>query len=213
MISEKDRKTLEAAFANLTNDVRILLFAKEDCETGTIARGLAEEVAALSDRLVLEVFDTEKDADSVSEYGIARTPAVVVAGESDYGIRFYGVPAGHEFTAFVETIIAVGVRNAMLEPEVTAELEKINGPVHIEVLVSPSCPYCAVAVRTLARFAMVSDHIRTDQIEIGEFADVAEKYNVQGVPKTVVNGKDEIFGAIPDIEFAEKIVESVSGGK
>ena len=53
-------------------------------------------------------------------------------------VRFYGVPAGYEFNVLIEDIMDVGKRNPGLSKEVMAELAKIDSPVHMQALISPT---------------------------------------------------------------------------
>jgi alkyl hydroperoxide reductase subunit AhpF len=95
-----------------TNEVTILLFTqKEGCHFCTIARELLEELTALSGQLKLEIHDFVENSDLVRKYAVDKTPAIALIGEKDYGIRFYGIPAGHEFTALVEDLIDVSRRD------------------------------------------------------------------------------------------------------
>jgi predicted DsbA family dithiol-disulfide isomerase len=55
------------------------------------------------------------------------------------------------------------------------------------------------------QFAMENDNIRADMIEVNEFPQLATKYNVMGIPKTVINESIEIVGMQPEEEFARKI--------
>ncbi len=77
----------------------------------------------------------------------------------------------------------------------------IDRPMHIQVFVTPTCPYCPRAVRLTHQFAMKSDLIRADMIESTEFPQLANRYEVMAVPKVVIN--DTIFseGALPEPHF------------
>jgi alkyl hydroperoxide reductase subunit AhpF len=103
-----------------------------------MTRGLLEEVAALSEKISLEAYDFVKEADLAKKYGIDKIPATALLGDRDYGIRFYGVPAGYEFTSLIEDIIDVSKRDSGLPKELLDELSKIDKPVHIQILISPT---------------------------------------------------------------------------
>ena len=78
------------------------------------------------------------EADLAKKYGVDKIPAIILVCDRDYGIRFYGVPAGYEFAALVEDIKDVGGRDPGLSKEVMAELAKVDQPVHMQVLISPT---------------------------------------------------------------------------
>lgn len=139
MIQEKDRKQISTLFSALQNEVKIITFTQEfECEFCRMNRELFEELKGLSEKITVEVYDFVKDADIVKKYNIDKIPATVLFGERDYGIRFYGVPAGYEFTSLIEDIIDVGRREPNLPKDILIELAKIDQHVHIQVLVSPT---------------------------------------------------------------------------
>lgn len=138
-IQEKDRKQLMYLFNTVKNDVKVVMFTQDfECSHCTMTRELLEEVKGLSDRISLEVHDFVKDADIVKQYGIDKIPATIILGDRDYGIRFYGMPAGYEFTAFIEDIIDAGRREPNLPQDILTELTKVDRPVHVQVLTSPA---------------------------------------------------------------------------
>jgi alkyl hydroperoxide reductase subunit AhpF len=103
-----------------------------------MTRELLQEVKELSEKISLEIYDFVKDANAVKQYNIVRIPATVIAGDRDYGIRFYGMPAGYEFTSLVEDIVDVSIRKPNLSTDVLSELDKVDRPVHIQVMISPT---------------------------------------------------------------------------
>ncbi|MHC4251629.1 MAG: protein disulfide oxidoreductase, partial [Planctomycetota bacterium] len=172
-------------------------------------RELVEELAGLSDKLTVEVLDFVKDKARADELKVDKIPALAIIGVKDYGIRLFGVPAGYEFSTLIEDIVMVGKREHGLPEDVVKELAKVNSPVHMQVVVSPTCPYCPRAVLTAHRFAMVSDHIRGDMVEGSEFPHLVVKYGVQGVPHTVINEEHSFVGALPEAEAAKAVLKAI----
>lgn len=210
MLKEEDRKAVSKRFEEIAEPVKIVMFTQEvECEYCSATRELALELAGLSDKLTLEVLDFVKDKARADDLGVDKIPAVAIMGDRDYGIRFFGVPAGYEFSALIEDIVMVGRREHGLPKEITDELAKLDSPVHMQVVVSPTCPYCPRAVLTAHRFAMASDKIRGDMVEGSEFPHLVVKYGVQGVPHTVINEEHSFVGALPEAEAAKAVLEAV----
>jgi glutaredoxin-like protein len=134
-------------------------------------------------------------------------PALVVAGEQDYGIRFYGVPAGYEFTTLLNAIQIVGTGNTGLKPETRQALTRITSPVGIDVFVTLTCPYCPMMAGMAHRFAMENPHITASVIDAQEFPVLANYYQVAAVPKTVINGIHHLEGAMPEERFLAEIMK------
>lgn len=210
LISEQDRIQLQGILKSLENETKILLFTQEfECQHCTIAREMLEEVSGLSEKISLEVYDFVKDKEHADRYAIDKIPAILLLGSKDYGIRFFGVPAGYEFTTFIEDIISVSKGDSDLPGDVLSSLARIQNPVHIQVLVSPTCPYCAHAVRTAHRFAIASDRVSADMVELSEFPHISVKYGVQGVPKVVINEQHSFTGSKKESDFAEFILKAL----
>ncbi len=139
VVKEKDREKLAQVFKGIERDVKIVMFTQEvECPHCEMTRVMLEEVSGLSDRLSLEVHDFVADADLAKNYAVDKVPAIILLGDGDYGIRFYGVPAGYEFNVLIEDIMDIGKQDPGLSKEVIAELAKVDRPVHMQVLISPA---------------------------------------------------------------------------
>lgn len=209
VLSEKDRQKIGAQLEDLTGEVNMIMFTQEmECQYCAQTRGLLEELAAMSDRINLKVYDFVADAEEARAYGIDKIPATVLMTDQDLGIRYFGVPAGYELNALVETIQDLSRNETDLEPEALADLEDLSDDIHIQVFVTPTCPYCPAAVRTAYRFAQEHGRIRADGVEVVEFPYLATRYHVRGVPMVVINEQVSFVGARSGAYFAEKILEA-----
>ena len=139
ILKEKDKEKVTGILRGIGKDVTIVMFTQEmECPHCEMTRTMLEEVSGLSDKLSLEVHDFVAEADLAKKYGVDKIPATVIVGDKDYGIRFYGVPAGYEFNVMIEDIMDVGKREPGLSEEVMTELSKVDKPVHMQVLISPT---------------------------------------------------------------------------
>ena len=140
LLSEQDTEFLKKDFKEkLKNNVKLIFFKAEDaCLYCKEVKDLLNEVAGLSDKLILEEYDFDKDTDKVKLYGIKRTPAIVIEGDKDYGVRFYGMPAGHEFMTLVNGIINVSTKETGLSEKTVEKLKEITKPYNIQVFVTPT---------------------------------------------------------------------------
>ncbi len=161
---------------NLEDDVRIIMFTQEvECPFCKQARELAEEVGGLSDKIKVEVYDFVKDSDKAKEYRIDKVPAIAVLGKKDFGMRFYGLAYGYEFKPFTEDITNASKETTNLSEETKKKPASIEKPVHIQVFVSLTCPYCPLVTSLAHRFAMESDLVRADMTDVGEFPHLGRK--------------------------------------
>jgi len=211
VLSEDIRNRLKEEFEGLPTKVKLVVFTQEiECEYCRENTALAQEVASLSDRVDIEVYNFVLDKEAVERYGVDKIPAIAVEGEKDYGVRFHGVPAGYEFTSLIEAIKAVSAGESGLAPESKEALKGLKEPLHLQVFVTLTCPYCPTAVQLAHKMAVESDMVRADMVESSEFPHLAHKYNVFAVPKTVVNEKVSFDGALPEPLFLEQVMKATA---
>jgi glutaredoxin-like protein len=218
LISAKDAEHLRKEFeTELTNQVKLVMFTQTvECQFCKETRQIVEEVAELSDKIIVEIYNFVTDKAIADMYGIDKIPAIAILrvedGEDrDYGIRFYGIPSGYEFTSIIEDIMDVSRGQSGLMPKTVESVAGLAEPVHFQVFVTPTCPYCPQAVRLAHKLAMESDLIRSDMIEAIEFPQLANKYSVYGVPRTVINETVHQEGAVPEPMMLAKLLEAVGG--
>ena len=211
LLSESDSQFLRDHFTkSLIKPVKLVFFTQtiacQFCkETGEIL----DEVAGLSDLISVETLNFVTDKEKAEDYAVDKIPATVVLGEDDYGVRFYGMPSGYEFTSLVEAIVDVSRGQVDLDAGTRQALANIIEPVHMQVFVTPTCPYCPAAVRLAHKLAIASDHIRADMVESIEFPHLANKYSVYGVPRTVINEDVYLEGAAPEVLVMAKVQQAL----
>ena len=138
-IQDKDRTVIKTRFEELEHPVKLINFTQElECMYCTETRQLMEEVAGLSDKISLEVYNFINDKEKVSQYSIDKIPATVIEAEKDYGIRFFGVPSGFEFGTLVEAVVLASKGDSGLKPDTRAALAQLAEPVHLQVFVTPT---------------------------------------------------------------------------
>lgn len=207
LLSEEMAGEVRERLAPMSALVEIIHFTQElNLEYGRETRELLTEVAAASDKLSLKVYNFMLDRNAASEYAIERVPATVVRNSQDYGIRFYGFPAGYEFSELLDVILAVSRGDSGLADESRKKLSLVRQPLHLEVFVTPTCPHCPRMALLAHRMAMESEYITADCVEAAEFPDLAGKYDVYAVPKVAVNGSAFIEGALPEEFFIDAVL-------
>jgi len=211
LLSERDRKQIQARLTEMEQPVRLVHFTRElDCDSCEPTLRLLKEVAELSEKLTLEVHNVVLEQEETARFGIGKVPATVVANEKDHGIRLYGLPGGYEFAVLLEDILDVSRGRSGLDAETRKQLLTLTKPVHLQVFVTPTCPYCPAAARLAHQLALESDLVTADMIEATEYPDLVVRYDIQGVPKTIVNDAHAIEGALPEPYFVEQILQAAN---
>jgi alkyl hydroperoxide reductase subunit AhpF len=134
LFKEKDREFFTGIAESFRDPVSLVLFTGDDgCEYCGLTENFLGELAGMSDKVSLQVYDIELDAERAAALGIERVPATAVIGKKDYGLRYYGLPTGYEFTAFTEAIHKSSLDEHGLEETTAAALGELTKPVMITV--------------------------------------------------------------------------------
>jgi len=208
VLSDHDKEHLKRLFETLTDEVTVTMFTQEfECPYCKDTRALLQEVAALSPKIRLEVYDFVKDAQKAKDLGVDKIPAIIVTGKKPYRMRFFGIPAGYEFISLMEAITDASKGTTSLSQATKDRIKQITKPVHIQVFVTTVCPYCPSMVRLAHQLAVESELVTADMIEGMEFPHLAHKYGVMGVPKTIINETFEVVGAVPEEHFIGQVIQ------
>ncbi len=152
LLKESDREHLRGEFAKMQNPVKLVFFTQAlDCEFCPLTQQVLEEVVSLSDNIQLQTYNFAVDREAVSNFKIARIPAIAVVRvetktangktetvDRDYGIRFYGVPSGFEFASLLGDILDVSKGDSGLGEPSRAALAQLKDPLHLQVFTTPT---------------------------------------------------------------------------
>ncbi len=152
LLQESDREQLKQEFAKLQNPVKLVFFTQAlDCDYCGLTQQVLEEVVELSDKIHLEILNFAIDKDRAADYKIAHVPAIAVVRvetrekdgavetvDRDYGIRFYGVPAGYEFASLLGDILDVSSGDSGLSPQTKSARAEVQSPLHLQVFTTPT---------------------------------------------------------------------------
>lgn len=139
MFDPQDEIEIKKRLSALTNDVKLVLFVQTfGCEGCPETERLLKDLAALSDRLKLEIYNPQIDREKAAQYNVSQVPAIVLEGDRDYGIRFYGTPGGYEFASLLEDIVSVGLRESGLSESSKQQIQALTEPLNLKVFVTPT---------------------------------------------------------------------------
>jgi len=139
LIQESQKKVIRQRLGAMKDEVSIVYFTQDvECAFCRETREILQEVSGLSDRLSLQVFDFQLDKAEADKYKVDKIPAIVIRSQKDYGIRYYGVPAGYEFSTFLDDLVMVSHGNSGLSDRTRTILKAVSEPVHIQVFVTPT---------------------------------------------------------------------------
>ncbi len=182
---------------------------KRACMSCEGAYNLLKTLEELSNgNLVVEEISIEENQEEAKKYSVTRIPAILfVNDEGKEIIRYSAHPTGAEFVPFLNSIqYFSGVRPSYAD-QILTHLKKISKS-EMKIFITPTCPYCPATVPVLTLFAIVSKgKITAEVIDVSLNPDIARKYNVQGVPLTVVNETERIVGMFTPQDLLDKLTK------
>ena len=186
MLDDALKTQLQQYLALLRQPIR-LVASLDDSETGKDMGELLNTIVGLSDKVTLDTTGTD-----------ARKPSFAVVREGEaQGVRFAGLPLGHEFTSLVLALLWTGGHPPKVEQEVIDSIKGLNpvagGDFNFEVYMSLDCHNCPDVVQALALMAIVNPKVKTVVIEGGAFQKEVEDRQIMAVPMVFLNG--QVFGS------------------
>ena len=139
ILTERDEAAVRAELQKLTGPVKLVVFTSAlGSETCAETERLVREVAECSDQVTVEVLNLHIDRERAAAYGVDRVPAIVVEGAKDYGIRFFGIPMGYEFSNLIDAMLVASSVEPKLSAGTLERLQELTEPVHLQVFATPT---------------------------------------------------------------------------
>lgn len=144
LLNEQVAQQIQEVFQNLKEPVEMLFFGNnQDCQYCDETRQLAEEVAAISDKINLNVYDLNENSKIAQSFRVDSAPHIIIAAEDengiqDLGVHFRGIPSGHEFTSFIQAILIVSSRDSGLSEQTRTFIKALEKPINLQVFVTPT---------------------------------------------------------------------------
>nr|WP_315462429.1 alkyl hydroperoxide reductase subunit F [uncultured Sphingomonas sp.] len=180
MLDANLTQQLKAYLVHVRFPVELVASLGQDAKSQQM-RELLDEIAALSDKVSVTTGDDD------------RTPSFLIrrAG-TDIGVRFAGLPMGHEFTSLVLALLQVGGHPSKAAQDLIEQVVALDGDYHFETYFSLSCANCPDVVQALNLMAVLNPRVTHTAIDGALFQDEVASRKVMAVPTVFLNG--EPFG-------------------
>jgi glutaredoxin-like protein len=219
LFSENEMNNVKNELSKLKEKVVLKLFTDfKTQDDGTKKRmcmaceGTHNLLKTLSDlsggKLDFEEVSTEEDVEETERYNVQRIPAILFVNEKgEEIIRYSANPSGSEFVPFLNSIQYFSGVRPYYTDQIQTNLKKISKS-NMKIFITPTCPYCPQTVPVLTLFAIVSEgKVSAEVIDVNLNPDIAMKYQVQGVPHTVINEKENIYGMFTPQDLLDKLTK------
>jgi len=180
MLDANLTQQLKAYLVNIRQPIELVASLGDDAKSRQMGE-LIDEIAVLSDQITVVTADDK------------RKPSFMIrrAG-TDIGVRFAGMPMGHEFTSLVLALLQVGGHPSKAAQDLIAQVQALDGKFHFETYFSLSCQNCPDVVQALNLMAVLNPGVTHTAIDGALFQDEVTERKIMAVPTIFLNG--EPFG-------------------
>ncbi|WP_313137542.1 alkyl hydroperoxide reductase subunit F [Stutzerimonas nitrititolerans] len=194
MLDSNLKTQLKAYLEKVTQPFEIVA-SLDDGEKSQEMLSLLQDIASLSDKITLKTDgqDARKPSFSLNRIG------------GDIGLRFAGLPMGHEFTSLVLALLQVGGHPSKTAPEVIEQIKALDGDYRFETYFSLSCQNCPDVVQALNLMAVLNPNVKHVAIDGALFQDEVEARQIMSVPSIYLNGELFTQGRMSEEEILAKL--------
>ena len=195
MLDEKLSGQLKTYLERVTRPIEIVA-SLGDTPASAELRGLLEQIAGLSNQITL--VERADDGERKPSFLISN-PGVMT------GVRFAGIPLGHEFTSLVLALLQVGGHPSKAAPELLEQIRGLQGEFHFETYFSLSCHNCPDVVQALNLMAVLNPGVTHTAIDGALFQDEVKERQIMAVPTVFLNGSSFGTGRMELEEILAKV--------
>lgn len=197
LLNDGLRSQLKGVLARLEKNVTLVSIVDESNSKSIELRDLILDIADLDERVNAEVYNKGENVEVENKIHADKYPVVALLdSDKKYsGVKFHGVPGGHELNSFILAIYNLGSAGQQISEETLNNIKKIDKDINIKVCVSLSCHLCPDVVVSSQRIAIENKKVEAEMIDISNFKEIKDKFKVMSVPAIIVNDEQIYFGA------------------
>ncbi len=199
MLNNQILEALRGYAATMQKPIRFVLQTGEHAKRDEL-KAFLSGIASVSDKISLEERDTPETLRGPLSF-------LLESDDVDTGIRFSGIPGGHEFNSLILAMLQASGTAMKLDDGLQRLVANVDEDLKFEVFVSLSCHNCPDVVQALNQFALLNPRISAEMIEGGVHQDLIDERDIQGVPAVYLNG--ELFGSgkVDAAQLIDKLVD------
>ncbi len=207
LLSDAIKAQLKGIFAKMETDVTLVSIVDESMPKSIELRDFLKDAAELGAKLHLELYKKGENAEMEAKINADKYPVVALLnGQKEYsGVKFHGVPGGHELNSFILAIYNLAGPGQALDTSILESMKAIDKKVNVKVMVSLACHYCPDVVAGAQRIAIENPNVEAEMVDISQFPEIKKEYKVMSVPAMIINDKDVVFGAKKINEIVDAI--------
>lgn len=207
LLNDQLRVQLKGILEKVENEVTLISIVDESNEKSLELRDLVLDISDLGSKVNCEIYLKGENLELENKIHADKYPIVALLNmKREYtGVKFHGVPGGHELNSFILAIYNVGGPGQQVSEEIIKSVKAIDKNVNIKVCVSLSCHLCPDVVASAQRLAIENENIEAEMLDIANFKEIKDKFKIMSVPAMIINDEKVHFGS----KKIEEIIEAI----
>lgn len=197
LLNDALRGQIATVLSRMENNVTLVTIVDPTNAKSIELRDLVIDIADLGDKLDAVVKTKGEDVALEEKVNADKYPVVALLNkDGNYsGVKFHGVPGGHELNSFLLAIYNLAGPGQALDASVLEAIKAVDKKVNIKVAVSLSCHLCPDVVVGAQRIAIENPNVEVEMLDIANFPELKTKHKVMSVPCMIVNDEKVTFGS------------------
>ena len=197
LLNDALRGQIATVLARMENNVTLVTIVDPSNDKSVELRDLVIDIADLGEKLEAVVKTKGEDVALEEKVNADKFPVVALLDkDGNYaGVKFHGVPGGHELNSFLLAIYNLAGPGQALDAQVLEAIKAVDKKVNIKVAVSLSCHLCPDVVVGAQRIAIENPNVEAEMLDIANFPELKTKHKVMSVPCMIVNDEKVTFGS------------------
>ncbi len=197
LLNDALRGQIAGILGRMENNVTLVTIVDTSNAKSIELRDLVMDIANLGDKLEAIVKTKGEDLALEEKVNADKFPVVALLDQDgNYaGVKFHGVPGGHELNSFLLAIYNLAGPGQALDAQVLEAIKSLDKKVNIKVAVSLSCHLCPDVVVSAQRIAIENPNVEAEMLDIANFPELKTKHKVMSVPCMIVNDEKIAFGS------------------
>lgn len=196
LLNDNLRAQLKGVLSKFENNISLVSIVDESNAKSIELRDLVLDIADLGDKVEAIIYKKGENPEIEEKVHADKYPIVAILNkDGDYtGVKFHGVPGGHELNSFILAMYNVAGPGQALEESILNEIKSIDRKVNIKVGVSLSCHVCPDVVVAAQKIAIENPNIETEMLDLSDFPELKSKHKIMSVPAIIVDDSKVYFG-------------------
>lgn len=196
LLNDTLRNQLKGILAKIENNISLVSIVDENNSKSLELRDLVLDICDLSDKVSSIIYKKGENTEMEDKVHADKYPIVALLDKNgNYsGVKFHGVPGGHELNSFILAIYNLAGPGQELNEGILNEIKSIDNRINIKVAVSLSCHVCPEVVTAAQRIAIENPNIETEMLDLSNFKDIKDKHKIMSVPALIINDSKVYFG-------------------